>query len=165
MFVLETKGSAAARKSGILMMIALGLTGSWGLMLTLHTYVRPSPPPPPGLRIFGFPRPHNRSTATSPRLQAGGPSGASEFMRSTCSGQTSLHPYLALNVANDEAGVGLLDRPRWREVAGRHQHRRGDGHGAASITGLTCPKALLLLNDQGLQPCPTCACNTCYRFF
>jgi hypothetical protein len=39
------QGSAAARKTSILMMIVLGLTGLLGLILTLHTYVRPSPPP------------------------------------------------------------------------------------------------------------------------
>jgi hypothetical protein len=55
-FVLETNGAGAARKFSILMMVVLALTGFWGVLLTLHFYVRPSPPPPPGLRIFGFPR-------------------------------------------------------------------------------------------------------------
>jgi hypothetical protein len=27
-----------------------------GLLLTMHFRVRPSPPAPPGFRIFGFPR-------------------------------------------------------------------------------------------------------------
>jgi hypothetical protein len=39
------------------MMVALALIGAWGPALTLHIYVRPSPPQPPGFRIFGFPRP------------------------------------------------------------------------------------------------------------
>jgi hypothetical protein len=61
MFVLESKGSAAAHKySTILMMVAMAVTGSFGPLLTLHVYVRPSPPPPPGFRIFGFPQPRGQ---------------------------------------------------------------------------------------------------------
>jgi hypothetical protein len=53
MFVLETKGSAAARKMSILMMVLCAVTGSFGALFTLHTYVRPKPVRE-GFRIFGF---------------------------------------------------------------------------------------------------------------
>jgi len=56
MFVIETRSSKAARKMSILMGIAMALSGSFGALLTLHMYVKPSPAAAPGFRIFGFPR-------------------------------------------------------------------------------------------------------------
>ncbi len=56
MFVLESRAAKGARRMSILVGIALAITGSFGLLLTLHVYVKPSPPAPPGFRIFGFPR-------------------------------------------------------------------------------------------------------------
>jgi hypothetical protein len=60
MFVLETKGSAAARKMSIVMMLLfVFVLHGLGALLTMHTYVRPKPARE-GFRIFGFrlfPRP------------------------------------------------------------------------------------------------------------
>jgi hypothetical protein len=56
MFIVETKNAKAAKKMGILMGIAFAVTASFGPLLTMHVYVKPSPPTPRGLRVFGFPR-------------------------------------------------------------------------------------------------------------
>ena len=53
----ETKGSAAARKMSIAMLVLLLVISRgaawWGALLTLHTYVQPKLEPK-GFRIFGF---------------------------------------------------------------------------------------------------------------
>jgi hypothetical protein len=63
MFVVTSNGAygaykmdAAAKMSILMMVVSFGT-----LFLTLHTYVLPTPPPPPGFRIFGFPRPPRRA--------------------------------------------------------------------------------------------------------
>lgn len=56
MFVMETQSAKVARKAGIMAAIAFVLTGSFGVLLTMHIYVKPSRPQPTGLRFFGFPR-------------------------------------------------------------------------------------------------------------
>jgi hypothetical protein len=56
MFVIETKNAKAAKKMSVVMGIAFLLTGYFGALLTMHTYVKPSPPPARGVRVFGFPR-------------------------------------------------------------------------------------------------------------
>jgi hypothetical protein len=55
MFIVESSNSRAGKKMSILMGIAFALTGL-GLLLTMHVYVKPSPPAPQGFRVFGFPR-------------------------------------------------------------------------------------------------------------
>jgi hypothetical protein len=62
MFVVETKDAKAAKKMSVVMGIAFVLTASFGPLLTMHVYVKPSPAAPRGFRIFGFPR---RATPTS----------------------------------------------------------------------------------------------------
>jgi hypothetical protein len=57
MFILESKTARAARKMSVLMAIAFVLTASFGLLLTMHIYVRSSRAAPRGFRILGFPRP------------------------------------------------------------------------------------------------------------
>ena len=54
MFIVESQSSRAARKMSYLMAIVLLLAP--GALLTMHFYIRPRPPSPPGWRIFGFPR-------------------------------------------------------------------------------------------------------------
>jgi hypothetical protein len=56
MFVIETKNAKAAKKMSVVMGIAFALTASFGALLTMHTYVKPSPRAPSGFRVFGFPR-------------------------------------------------------------------------------------------------------------
>jgi hypothetical protein len=56
MFVIETKNAKAAKKMSVVMGIAFALTASFGALLTMHTYVKPSPAAPSGFRVFGFPR-------------------------------------------------------------------------------------------------------------
>ena len=56
MFVVQSSASKAAKKMSILMGIFLALTGSWAALLTLHIFIKPSPPPPKGFRIVGFAR-------------------------------------------------------------------------------------------------------------
>jgi multisubunit Na+/H+ antiporter MnhG subunit len=56
MFVIETKNAKAAKKMSVVMGIAFALSASFGLLLTMHTYVKPSPAPARGFRVFGFPR-------------------------------------------------------------------------------------------------------------
>jgi hypothetical protein len=56
MFVIETKNAKAAKKMSVVMGIAFLLTGMFGALLTMHTYVKPSPAPARGFRVFGFPR-------------------------------------------------------------------------------------------------------------
>ena len=58
MFIVESKSSRAARKMSFVIAVALLLVGSFGGVLTMHFYVRPKPPEPPGWRFFGFPRAH-----------------------------------------------------------------------------------------------------------
>jgi hypothetical protein len=53
MFVIETEESNAARKMSVVLIIATALTASFGVLLTLHTYVRPQPRVE-GFRVFGF---------------------------------------------------------------------------------------------------------------
>jgi hypothetical protein len=60
MFIVESSSAKAARKMGILMAVAFALTASFGVLLTMHFYVRPSAPQPPGWRFFGFPRPRRQ---------------------------------------------------------------------------------------------------------
>jgi len=57
MFLIESGTSHAARKTSILMMVVFVLSVFPGTIMTMHFSVRPKPPPPPGFRIFGFPRP------------------------------------------------------------------------------------------------------------
>jgi hypothetical protein len=52
MFIVESQSSRAARKMSYLMAIVLLLAP--GALLTMHFYIRPRPPSPPGWRIFGF---------------------------------------------------------------------------------------------------------------
>jgi hypothetical protein len=59
-FIVESK-SRAARKTSFLMFAALLLVlKSFGGILTMHFYVNPKSPAPPGFRFFGFPRPKRR---------------------------------------------------------------------------------------------------------
>jgi hypothetical protein len=60
MFVVQTSGAKAARKTSVLMCITLALTASFGALLTLHVYTRPGRAAPTGFRLLGFPR--NRSS-------------------------------------------------------------------------------------------------------
>lgn len=62
MFVHVSDKARAAKKTGILMGILFLLSGSFGPLLTLHVYVKPSPPVPRGFRIFGFPRPRGENS-------------------------------------------------------------------------------------------------------
>jgi hypothetical protein len=55
MFIVESESSRAARKMSYLMFIVL-LLAVPGTLLTMHFYIRPRLPSPPGWRIFGFPR-------------------------------------------------------------------------------------------------------------
>lgn len=55
MFLIESNREAF-RKSSKIMGVLLALTGSFGLLLTMHAYVKPSADIPRGLRILGFPR-------------------------------------------------------------------------------------------------------------
>jgi hypothetical protein len=64
MFVIETSTAKAAKKISIVMGILFVLTASFGALLTMHIYVKPSPASPRGFRFLGFPR--NRSP-TLPR--------------------------------------------------------------------------------------------------
>ena len=57
MFIVETRNAKAAKKMSILMFILFVLTMSFGVLLTMHIYVKRSSPSPRGLRVFGFPRP------------------------------------------------------------------------------------------------------------
>jgi hypothetical protein len=56
MFIVESSNFRAAKKMSILMGVAFVLLTGFGLVLTMHVYVKPSPPAPHGFRIFGFPR-------------------------------------------------------------------------------------------------------------
>jgi len=56
MFIVETNRAEAAKKMSILMGIMFVLTASFGAFFTMHIYVNPSPAPPHGFRVFGFPR-------------------------------------------------------------------------------------------------------------
>jgi hypothetical protein len=56
MFVVQTSGAKASRKTSILMGLALALTGSFAGLLTLHVYTRPGRAAPTGFRLLGFPR-------------------------------------------------------------------------------------------------------------
>jgi hypothetical protein len=56
MFVHETDGARAAKKTSIAMAIIFLLLAGFGPLLTLHVYVKRSSPIPPGFRLFGFPR-------------------------------------------------------------------------------------------------------------
>ena len=58
MFIVETSRSKTlANVAAILIGLLVGFPY---LLFTVHLYGKPSPPIPPGLRIFGFPRPRNR---------------------------------------------------------------------------------------------------------
>jgi hypothetical protein len=57
MFVVESSSAKAARKMSVLMAVVLLATTSLGVLLTMHFYVKPRAPVPPGFRFFGFPRP------------------------------------------------------------------------------------------------------------
>jgi hypothetical protein len=62
MFVVESS-SRASRKKSALMVTALLLLKSIGGIFTMHFYVQPKEPDPPGWRVLGFPRPKkNRRT-------------------------------------------------------------------------------------------------------
>jgi hypothetical protein len=63
MFIIESNTAKAAKKMSILMGIAFAVTASFGVLLTMHIYVKPSPPIPRGFRVFGFPRRATRSSA------------------------------------------------------------------------------------------------------
>jgi hypothetical protein len=54
MFIVESRSGRAARKMSYLMAFVLLLAP--GALLTMHFYIRPRPPAPPGWRVFGFPR-------------------------------------------------------------------------------------------------------------
>jgi hypothetical protein len=56
MFIVETNTPRADKKMSILMGILFVLFGSFGALFTMHIYVKRAPAPPPGFRIFGFPR-------------------------------------------------------------------------------------------------------------
>jgi hypothetical protein len=57
MFIVETSSAKAARKMSVVMALALPLTASFGLLLTMHFYATPRARAPGGFRLFGFPRP------------------------------------------------------------------------------------------------------------
>jgi hypothetical protein len=54
MFILESKTAKAAKKMSILMGTAFVLTASFGAILTMHIYVKPSPPSSAWFSNFGF---------------------------------------------------------------------------------------------------------------
>jgi hypothetical protein len=56
LFVVETSQGKAARKWSWLMAVLLVLLSPY-VFFTMRFYIKPSPPIPPGFRIFGFPRP------------------------------------------------------------------------------------------------------------
>jgi hypothetical protein len=61
MFIVESRSAKAARKSSRLMFFALLLfAGPW-VLGTMHFYIKPRKPIPPGFRILGLPRPKARN--------------------------------------------------------------------------------------------------------
>ncbi len=60
MFIVESKTQLAARKWSFLMFVALLVFKAFGGILTMHFYVNPKSPAPPGFRFLGFPRPKRR---------------------------------------------------------------------------------------------------------
>jgi hypothetical protein len=56
MFVVQTSGATASRKTSILVGIALVIVGSFAALLMLHVYARPGRAAPAGFRLLGFPR-------------------------------------------------------------------------------------------------------------
>jgi hypothetical protein len=56
MFIIETSTAKAAKKTSIIMGVLFVLTASFGVLLTMHIYVKPSPASPRGFRLLGFPR-------------------------------------------------------------------------------------------------------------
>ena len=57
MFIVESRSSKAARKASRLMFFVLLFAVSPWVLATMHFYIKPRKPVPPGLRILGFPRP------------------------------------------------------------------------------------------------------------
>jgi hypothetical protein len=58
MFVVESDSARAARKASRLMFFALlVLIGGPYVVSSMHFYIKPRKPIPPGFRILGFPRP------------------------------------------------------------------------------------------------------------
>ena len=53
MFIVESKSDRAVRKMSRLMFFVALLGRGFGYILTMHFYVEPRPPEPPGLRFFG----------------------------------------------------------------------------------------------------------------
>jgi hypothetical protein len=61
MLIVETKSGNAARKWFYCMLVACLVTGSYGLLLTMHFYARPQQlPVPQGVRFFGLTGPRAR---------------------------------------------------------------------------------------------------------
>jgi hypothetical protein len=58
--IAQTRGARVARKTSILIGIALALTGSVATLLTLHVYARPHALSRADFRILGFPRNHRQ---------------------------------------------------------------------------------------------------------
>jgi hypothetical protein len=112
MFIVETNSAKAAKKMSILMGIAFALTASFGPLLTMRIYVKPSPPAQPGLRVFGFPRRAPVQRARSwPHLNNG----------------SSENEGAAINMAPLETNVGnQKDKDAARTLAMREKgHRLG----------------------------------------
>ncbi len=128
MFIVETNSAKAAKKMSILMGIAFALTASFGPLLTMHIYVKPSPPAQSGL--FGFPRraPVQR-TRSWPHLNNG----------------SSENEGAAINMAPLETNVGnQKDKDAARTLAMREKgHRLG--------IFITIVAALVLLFGLGAE--------------
>ena len=57
MLLIQSGAVKAARKWSVVMAVTYALATAFGALMTMHFYVRPRPPVPPGFRLFGFPRP------------------------------------------------------------------------------------------------------------
>jgi hypothetical protein len=57
MFIVESRSAKAARKASRLMFFTLLVLGSPWVLGTMHFYIKPRKPIPPGFRILGLTRP------------------------------------------------------------------------------------------------------------
>ncbi len=55
--LVQTGAQTAERKVGVMTIVLYILSGAFVAIMMMHFHVRPSPPDPPGFRLFGFPRP------------------------------------------------------------------------------------------------------------
>ena len=57
MLLIQSSDERTVRNWSARLAILFAVTGALALFMTMHLYVRPRPPAPPGFRLFGFPRP------------------------------------------------------------------------------------------------------------